>query len=87
MANSRSALKRVRKTRRETLRNQAVKSRVKTFRKKVLAAVEEGDSKAARSALNEFASAADKAGRKNVIHKNAANRQKSALTKRVSAMG
>jgi small subunit ribosomal protein S20 len=86
MANSRSALKRVRKTEAETVRNRTVNSRVKTFRKKVDAAIESGDAKAAQAALGEFASAADKAGRKNIIHKNTANRMKGSLTRRIQAM-
>lgn len=87
MANSRSALKRVRKTRAQTLRNKMLKSRVKTLRKKVQAAVEKGDSAAAQTAYNDFASAADKAGRKNVIHANAASRLKGAMAVRVKALG
>ena len=43
MANNASALKRIRKTQAQTQRNRAVKSRVKTHRKKVLAALAAGD--------------------------------------------
>ena len=87
MANSKSALKRVRKTRAQTLRNRMIKSRVKTLRKKVLAAIDSGDSAAAQAAYNDFASAADKAGRKNVIHANAGGRLKSRLSDRMEALG
>lgn len=86
MANSRSALKRVRKTETQSTRNRAIRSRVKTFRKKAQLAIEGGDAKAARAALGEFSSAADKAGRANVIHPNAAARLKSALTRRIQEM-
>ncbi len=87
MANSRSALKRVRKTQRETLRNKTLKSRVKTYRKRVVTAIEAGDAKVAQEALNQLASAADKAGRSRVIHPNSAGRLKSIYTKRIAALG
>lgn len=87
MANSRSALKRARKTQRQTLRNKALKSRVKTYRKRVVTAIESGDAKAATDALGELSSAADKAGRSRVIHPNAASRLKSLYTKRIAALG
>lgn len=86
MANSRSALKRVRKTERQTLRNKTLKSRVKTYRKRVVTAIESGDAKAAQEALNQLASAADKAGRNRVIHPNTASRLKSLYTKRIAAL-
>lgn len=82
MANTRSALKRVRKTKRETARNRALKVRVKALRKEVATAVESGNSKAAQEAYNKFASAADKAAKKGTLHKNTASRLKS----RVAAM-
>ena len=87
MANSRSALKRTRKTQRQTLRNKALKSRVKTYRKRVSVAIESGDAKAATDALNLLASAADKAGRSRVIHPNSASRLKSLYSKRIAAIG
>ena len=87
MANSRSALKRVRKTGAQTLRNKMLKSRVKTSRKKVQAAIDAGDGAAAKAAFQDFTSIADKAGRKNVIHPNAASRLKGILMGRVKALG
>ena len=86
MANSRSALKRVRKTQRQTLRNKTLKSRVKTYRKRVDSALETGDAKGAQEALSQLASAADKAGRSRVIHPNSASRLKSLYTKRIAAL-
>ncbi len=77
MANIRSAEKNIRKTKTRTAHNQTVKSRIRTLRKKVLAAVESGDGKAANAALAEFSSAADKAAKTKVIHKNTASRLKS----------
>ncbi len=77
MANTRSAEKNIRKTAARTLRNRSNKSRIRTLRKKVLAALQKGDKPKAQIAYNEFASAADKAAKKHMIHKNTASRLKS----------
>ena len=79
MANIRSAEKNIRKTAVRTVRNRANKSRMRTLRKKVLAAIQKGDNSKAQTAYNEFASAADKAAKKHVIHKNTASRLKSRI--------
>lgn len=86
MANSRSALKRVRKTKRETSRNRALKSRLKATRKTALEAIDAGDTKAAQAAYDEFASAADKAAKKGAIHNNKASRLKSRVALKVNAL-
>ncbi|MAS96068.1 MAG: 30S ribosomal protein S20 [Verrucomicrobiales bacterium] len=86
MANSRSALKRVRKTKTETARNRAAKTRIKVARKSALSAVESGDAKAAQSAYNVFASEADKAAKKGVVHKKTASRLKSRLAAKIAAI-
>ncbi|NNC90050.1 MAG: 30S ribosomal protein S20 [Akkermansiaceae bacterium] len=70
MANIKSAQKRDRQTKRRTLRNQGVKSRVKTLRKKTLTAAAAGDQKTAQETMKEFSSAVDKAVKKNLFHKN-----------------
>jgi small subunit ribosomal protein S20 len=79
MANIRSAEKNIRKTATRTLRNRANKSRIRTLRKNVLTAIEKGDKSKAQTAYNEFASAADKAAKKHIIHKNTASRLKSRI--------
>ncbi len=79
MPNSKSAEKRLRQNKVRHARNKATKSAVKTQIKKVVAAVENGD---IATAENEFKLAArklDRAGARNVIHRNAAARQKSRL--------
>ena len=63
MANIRSAEKNIRKTAVRTAANQAVKSRIRTLRRKVLSAIEKGDATAAAAGLGEFSSAADKAAK------------------------
>lgn len=85
MPNIKSAEKRVRQTKARTLRNRSVKTRVKTFRKKVQNAVEEGTKDEAEAQLKLFFKSVDKAAKQNVIHKNAAARYKSRMSKLVSA--
>lgn len=86
MANIRSSEKDIRKTIKRTAANQAVKSRIRTLRKKVLSALESGDAATAASSLNEFSSAADKAAKTKVLHKNTSSRLKSRLATKVSAL-
>lgn len=87
MPNTKSAAKRVRQTKARTLRHRIVKSRLRTFRKKVQEAVTNGEKQAAEEGLRVFSSAVDKAAKTNVIHKNAAARYKSSLSKLVGSIG
>ncbi len=79
MANTRSAEKNIRKTIVRTQRNRATKSRIRTIRKKVLGSLAKGDVQGAQALYDEFASAADKAAKTKVIHKNTASRLKSRI--------
>ncbi len=81
MANSQSALKRVRQNQTRTIRNKTLSSRMKTLRKKTLAAVEAGDKESAQKSFSEFASAVDKCEKNNIIHKNKAANLKSKTQK------
>jgi len=85
MANIRSSEKDIRRTKTRTLQNQAKKSRIRTLRRKVLEALKSGDSTVAQTAYNEFASAADKAAKGKVIHKNTASRLKSRISAHFAA--
>ena len=85
MANTKSAIKAARKTARLTTRNKAVKTRLKTLHKKFDQAVKAGDKDAARSAGAAYASAMDKATKSGVVHKNAASRAKSHVSKHAQA--
>ena len=84
MANTKSALKRVRQTKVRTARNRAIKSSVKLARKNALAAIESGDKDAAEKAYNLFASAADNAAKFGAIHKRTASRVKGRMAVKVS---
>ena len=70
MANIKSAKKRILVTETKTARNKAIKSKVKTYVKKVETAVEKKDVEAAKVALKEAISVINKAGSKGVYHKN-----------------
>lgn len=86
MAHSRSAKKRVLIAERNKERNQAVKSRVKTMVKKVLAAVEVKEVEAANAALSVAYKELDKAVTKGIIKKNTASRKKARLAAKVNAL-
>ena len=86
MANHKSSIKRARQTVVRTERNRAEKSRMKTLRKKALAAVASGDKAAAASASALFSSVVDKAAKRNLIHPNKAANLKSKTAKAIAAI-
>ncbi len=83
MPNIKSAKKRVKVSEKKNLRNRVVKSGVRTAVKKFDAAVLADPANAA-AVLTETTSAIDKAAAKGVMHKNAANRKKARLAKRLN---
>ncbi len=86
MANIKSAKKRILVIKTKTDRNKAIRSRVKTYVKKVQAAVESGDKAQANEALRAAVSEISKAESKGVYHANTASRKISRLSKAVAAM-
>ncbi len=84
MANSKSALKRVRQNERRNTRNTDIKTRVKTLRKKTLAAAEAGDKAAATKSFQEFTSVVDKCAKRNIFHKNKAANLKSKTSQAIT---
>lgn len=86
MANIKSAKKRVLVIRTKTLRNKMLRSGMKTAVKKAETAIANKDQEAAKLALVEAISAIDKAKSKGIIHKNAAARKVSRLSKAVDAI-
>ena len=84
MANIKSAKKRVLVAERNAQKNKAIKTGVKTAVKKVNAAIEGGDKKAADEALLNATSLIDKACSKGVFHKNTASRKVSRLASAVN---
>ena len=80
MPTHKSAEKRVRQSEKRRVINRGNRSKVRTYIKKVRAALDSGKSDEIQSALPETISVIDKAVQKGVMHKNAAARYKSRLT-------
>ena len=85
MANTFSALKRVRQTKRRTEINRARKSRLRHQIRSMRRLLEQKDAAGAQKALPETFSMIDRAARWGIIKKNTAARYKSRLTSRVKA--
>ena len=86
MANTASARKRIRQTARRTERNQARKSRMRTFVKKVETAIASGDKAQAAAAFKAAQPEMQRAAGKGVIHRNTVARRLSRLTKRIKML-
>ena len=84
MANTKSALKRIRIAEKRRERNTSYNSRVKTMLKKAEQTIASGT--ADEAAITAAISTLDKAATKGVIHKNNAARRKSRLMKKVNAV-
>ena len=86
MANTPSARKRIRQTERRTARNAARKSRMRTFIKKVEAAIAGGDKDVAVAAFRAAQPELQRAATKGVVHANAVARKLSRLSARIKAI-
>ena len=86
MANIKSQIKRIRTNEKRRLRNQAVKSELKTLVRRTREAVEAGDQEKAVAALRVASRKLDVAVSKGVIHKNQAPNRKSKLARRVASL-
>jgi small subunit ribosomal protein S20 len=86
MANTDSARKRIRQTKTRTIRNQARKSRMRTFVKKVETALASGDRNAADAALRAAQPEMQRAANKGVVHRNTVARKLSRLAARIHAI-
>ena len=76
MANTKSAAKRARQSLSRMRQNRAVRSRLRTLQKRV-----RGGEAANSETIRTLVSALDKAAKRGIIHRNAANRRKSRLNK------
>jgi len=86
LANIKSAKKRILVNQTKAAKNKAIKSKVKTYVKKVEAAVADKDAETAKTALREAIAEINKAGSKGVYHKNTCSRKVARLTKAVNAI-
>ncbi len=86
MANSPQARKRATQAEASRRHNASFRSMVRTYIKKVIAAVETGNYEAATAAYNTAVPVIDSMADKGIIHKNKASRHKSRLNKAVKAL-
>jgi small subunit ribosomal protein S20 len=84
VANTKSAIKRIRTSEKRRQRNRTVRTRVRGALKTARAAVTTAGGDAAAAVLQAIR-ALDKAVTKGVIHRNTASRKKSALARRLNA--
>ena len=86
MANIKSQEKRIKTNERRRLRNQSVKSSLRTAVRGLREAIDTGDKDKAGTLLVETSRKLDQAASKGVIHKNQAANKKSALTLAVNKL-
>ena len=81
MANTRSAIKRVRSSQRRAQHNQVTRSTARTYVRKARQLIAQGSVAEAEAVVVQAVSALDKAAEKGVIHRNNAARHTSRLVK------
>lgn len=86
MANSAQAQKRARQNEVQRRHNASFRSMVRTYLKKVLAAIQTGDYEKATTAYNAAVPIIDRMADKGIIHKNKAARHKSRLNTAIVAL-
>ncbi len=77
MANIKSSIKDIRRSKRRRERNLPQKTKLKTLRKKILKFLEENKLQEAKETFKQYARFLDRAARKNIIHRKQADRKKS----------
>ena len=83
MANTKSALKRIRQSAASRDRNRSQRSRMRTAVKELRAKLDAGDADGARDALPQTLRLIDTTAQNGAVHKNLASRTKSRLTRAV----
>ena len=86
MANIASARKRARQAVKKRAHNMSLRSRMRTYVKRVRAAIDAGDKDAATTAYAEVVSSLDGSTSKGIIHANNAARKKSRLNAQIKAL-
>lgn len=87
MANTRSAEKRILQNERRRQRNRRYRSRLRGEVKRLRATIESGNKAAATELLPGVVATLDSLAGKRIVHRNAAARTKSRLTRAVQALG
>lgn len=86
MANIKSAKKRAVQSEKRRKHNASNRSMMRTFIKKVYAAIASGDKDNAQKSFVEMQAIVDRQAARGLIHKNKASRHKANLTKQITAM-
>ncbi len=86
MPNIKSAKKRMRTSEKQRQSNKSAKSRLTSTRRKLAEAITAGDKSTGQKAFSEYCSLLDKAVKKGVIKKNASNRRKSRVCKKLATV-
>jgi small subunit ribosomal protein S20 len=84
LANTKSAIKRIKQNSKRRTRNRLMTGRARTFIKTAHSVMETGTQEEARTATLAAISALDKAAEKGIIHKNNAARRKGRLMRRLA---
>jgi len=87
LANTKQAKKRVRQAEKHRQHNVSLRSMLRTYIKKVIAAIATGNQQTALDTLREATPIIDSMVNKKIIHKNKAARHKSRLTAHIKKMG
>ncbi len=86
MANSPQAKKRARQSDKARIHNASLRSMVRTYIKKIVAAIEAGDVEAAKLAYTAAVPVIDRMADKGILHKNKAARHKSRFNAQIKAL-
>ncbi len=86
MANSKSAVKRIRTSERRRLHNRPYRSAARTLVKKAELAIQAGDQAAAQTAVIQAVSMLDRIATKGIVHRNNAARRKARLMAKFNAV-
>ncbi len=86
MANTKSAMKRIRQNEKRRLRNRTYRGNARVQVKNARLALETGNLEEARTAINVAVSALDKAAQKGVLHQNNASRRAGRLMKKLAVL-
>ncbi len=86
MANIKSAQKRARQSVKNRANNMAMRSKMRTYLKKVSAAIETGDRASAEASYKAAVPVLDSMVNKGIVHKNKAARHKSRLNARIKSL-
>jgi small subunit ribosomal protein S20 len=82
MANTKSAAKQARQSTARALRNRSVRSQLRTLQRRARAAAQP-----TAEEIQKLISAIDKAAKRGILHRNAANRRKARLNKLLTGAG